>query len=193
MIHAKARKQGLFTEQIGNELVVYDQVKKVAHRLNPTLALVWKNCDGSNSVADIAAILKKELNEVADENLVTVSLSQLDSAHLLEESIKLSAMETRASRREFVRKVGAVGVMSLLLPLLTTMAVPTPAQAATCQGSCGSCGTCAGSCGTCTCCSTCAGTCTGSCTGTCSCSCTCGCTGSGCGCACGCGCGCGSA
>jgi hypothetical protein len=65
-------------------------------------------------------------------------LNQLDSIHLLEEPAKISLMEARASRRDFVHKVGAVGVVSLLLPLVTTMVVPTPAQAATCGGG-GSC------------------------------------------------------
>jgi hypothetical protein len=135
MIKAKARKEGIFTEQVGNELIVYDQGKKRAHRLNQTLAIVWQHCDGTKTVSDIAELLKEELNEMADDNLVIVSLGQLDSAHLLEESIKLTPMVTRASRREFVRKVGAVGIMTVLLPLLTTMAIPTPAQAQTCGSS----------------------------------------------------------
>jgi len=135
MIKAKARKEGLFVEQIGNELVVYDQEKKRAHRLNQTSGLVWRHCDGTKTVSDIAEILKKELNEIADENLVLVSLGQLDSVHLLQEPINLSSMEIRSSRREFVHKVGTVGAITLLLPLLTTMAIPTPAQAQTC-GSC---------------------------------------------------------
>lgn len=132
MIKAKARQEGLFIEQIGNELIVYDQEKKRAHRLNQTSALVWRHCDGTKTVSDIAELLKKELNEMVDENLVIVSLGQLDSASLLQEPIKLTPLVTRASRREFVRKVGAVGIMTVLLPLLTTMTIPTPAQAQTC-------------------------------------------------------------
>jgi len=170
MIQPKARTQGLFTEEIGNEAIVYDQERKIAHRLNPTLALVWKNCDGMKTVADIAAILKQDLNEIADENLVMVSLKDLDSIHLLEEPAKISLMEARASRRDFVQKVGAVGVVSLLLPLVTTMAVPTPAQAATCGGG-GSCGgpcssTCSSSCFCSSACSCSGGSCSSSCAST---------------------------
>jgi len=35
----------------------------------------------------------------------------------------------RVSRREFVRKVGGVGALSLLLPIVTRIAAPTRAQA----------------------------------------------------------------
>lgn len=132
MIKAKARQEGLFTEQVGNELIVYDRKNNRAHRLNQTSALVWQNCNGTKTVSDIAQLLKKELNEMSDENLVIVSLGQLESASLLQEPIQLTSHITRASRREFVRKVGAVGIMTVLLPLLTTMTIPTPAQAQTC-------------------------------------------------------------
>ena len=138
MVKPKAREEGLLTEQIGDELVVFDQQRKRASRLNKTVALVWRECDGTKSVSEIVAHLQKELNEAADENLVLLSLAQLDSAHLMEESVKQSTQDTRTSRREFVRKVGAVGVMSMLLPLITTMVVPTPAQAQ--SGTCAACG-----------------------------------------------------
>jgi Coenzyme PQQ synthesis protein D (PqqD) len=132
MVRPKARKEGIISDEVADEVVVFDRQRKRAHRLNRTLALVWRNCDGTKSVADIVKELQKELNEVADENLVLLSLNQLNAAHLLEESGKVSSQEARSSRRAFVGKVGAVGVLSLLLPLITSMSVPTPAEAATC-------------------------------------------------------------
>ena len=138
MANAKAKHQGILAEQLGDEIVVYDQQRKTAHRLNKTVALVWQNADGTRSISDLVTILKQDLNEAADENLVLLSLDRLDAVHLLEESPKISSKQTRTSRREFVRKVGAVGVLSLLLPLITTMAVPTPAEAQT-GGQCQTC------------------------------------------------------
>jgi hypothetical protein len=152
MIKPNARTTGLLTEQIGDELVIYDQEKKRAHRLNRTSAAVWRKCDGTKTVEDIAKLLQEELNPAADESLVLLTLSQLDTAHLLQESIQLSTQQSRTSRRDFVRKVGAVGIVSILLPLVTTMALPTPAQAQTCTG-CGDCiigcGICVTACGSC--------------------------------------------
>ena len=136
----------------------------------PLVLVVARLNDGLKTVADIAPILKQELNEVADENLVLVSIKQLSSIHLLEESPKITLMEARASRREFVQKVGAVGIVSLLLPLVTTMAVPTPAQAATCDSG-GSCTvSCSSSCGSsCSSTSSCPCSCASSCTSSCGC------------------------
>jgi len=136
----KARKEDILFDQVADELVVFDRQRQRAHRLNRTSALVWQNCDGTKTVAELAKILQKELNEVADENLVLLSLNQLDTAHLLEEPAKISTQEARSSRREFLGKVGSVGVVSLLLPLITSMAVPTPAQAATCDSKSTNCG-----------------------------------------------------
>jgi hypothetical protein len=150
MIKPKARVKNLLTETVGDELVVYDQERKTAHRLNKTAATVWRHCDGINSVTEIVQHLQSELNEAADENLVLLSLDRLQAVHLMEESVKLTSQQTRTSRREFVRKVGTVGILSVLLPLITTLTVPTAAQAQTCSQSAGTTGTiaCSGLCQT---------------------------------------------
>jgi hypothetical protein len=136
-MNPEARQDGLLTEQVADELVVYDQERKLVHRLNPSSALVWRHCDGTRSITDVAALLREELSPVADEDLVWVALDRLGAANLLREPIRRSAADTRLSRRQVVRKVGRVGVLALLLPVVTTLAVPTPAQAQSGEG-CGS-------------------------------------------------------
>lgn len=125
----KARQEGLLVQEVGDELAVYDQERHRAHRLNHSAAVVWRHCDGQRSVDDLTAVLQKEMNPVADHELVLLALDQLNNAHLLETPLARSTEETRLSRRAIVRKVGLVGVLSLLLPVITTIAVPTPAQA----------------------------------------------------------------
>jgi hypothetical protein len=143
MLKPIARQKQLLVEQIGDDVVIFDQERKRAHRLNKTSAIVWRHCDGNRAIEDLTMVLKQELNDAADENLVLLSLSQLEAAHLLEQPVKLTSQQARTSRREFVRKIGAVGVVSLLLPVITTMMVPTPAQAQTCSQCNGECtGTC---------------------------------------------------
>jgi hypothetical protein len=134
----KARQQGLLVQEVGDELAVYDQERHRAHRLNQTATVVWRHCDGMRSVNDLAAVLQKELNPVADHELVLLTLDQLNTAHLLETALARSVEETRLSRRAVVRKVGLVGVLSLLLPAVTTIVVPTPAQAQSSPQNCGS-------------------------------------------------------
>jgi hypothetical protein len=73
------------------------------------------------------------------------TLDRLTAAQLLDEPPPRSAQEARASRREFVSKVGLVGVVSLLLPLVTSVAAPPRALAGggsgSSSGSSGNCNT----------------------------------------------------
>jgi Coenzyme PQQ synthesis protein D (PqqD) len=131
----RARKDGLMVQEVGDELLVYDEERKHAHRLNRTAALVWRACDGTRTVAEIAASLREGLNPVADEDLVWLALDQLDAFHLLEEPIKRPPEQVRISRRRVVRRLGLTGVLSLLLPAIITLALPTPAMADSCTNS----------------------------------------------------------
>ena len=137
MTKPKASKHSMLVEQIGDEVVVLDQQRMQAHRLNRTAALVWRHCDGTKTISDMVSILKDQQIQVADENLVWLSLDQLNAASLLEERIDRPMEQIRTSRRTFVRKVGAVGVLAIVLPAVSSMIVPTPAQAQTCIGATG--------------------------------------------------------
>jgi len=139
-MNPKARQDDLLIEEVADELVVYDRQRSRAHSLNRTAALVWRHCDGQRSIADLAALLRAELDPVADEDLVLVAIDRLEAIHLLEEPFGRTADQARTSRRQVVRKVGRVGVLTLLLPVVTTLVAPTPAQAWGCGSGGGSCG-----------------------------------------------------
>ena len=126
-----ARKEGLLMQQVDGDLTVYDQERSLAHNLNRTASLVFQKADGTRSVADLVALLQEELNPEVDEDLVLLALDQLRRAHLLEEGGDRPAEARRASRRRFVRKVGMIGALSLLLPVVETITAPTPSQAQT--------------------------------------------------------------
>ena len=135
----RAKRDGVLSEQIDDELIVYDQQSNRGHCLNRTAGLVWRHADGDRTIADLAAILRADLDPVADEDLVWHALDRLSAAHLLEEPPRRPVDEMRASRRRFIAKVGLVGVATLLLPVVTSVASPSSAQALVC--SCGSSGT----------------------------------------------------
>ncbi len=69
----QARQDKLLVQEVGDELVVYDQKRHVAHSLNRTAALVWQNCDGQRTVADLAALLGLPLVVVARRSLGTLN------------------------------------------------------------------------------------------------------------------------
>jgi hypothetical protein len=124
-----ARQDQLLVQKIADELVVCDVERNQAHRLNPTAALVWRHCDGQNTIADLAVLLQKEADPQANEDLVWMTLDQLSTRHLLVEPIIRTPEQSRVSRRRAMQKIGTTGVLSLILPVVITLALPTPAQA----------------------------------------------------------------
>jgi Coenzyme PQQ synthesis protein D (PqqD) len=128
-----ARKSGLVVRELPDEIVVYDLDRHRAHCLNRTAAAVFQAADGRHDVAGLAARLAREGGSV-DEDVVRMTLEQLAEAGLLERAV---APPSRAgvSRRDAVRKVG-LGA-AVLLPLVTSILVPTAAEAiATCVSNC---------------------------------------------------------
>lgn len=128
-----ARKDGLLVRELAEEVVAYDVDRHEAHCLNPTAAFVFKNSDGRASVGDIATRLH------ADEPLVWLALERLGEAGLLEQSPAPPPERGGWSRRDVVRRMG-LG-LSVLLPAVTSILVPTPAEAAV---TCVAAGACAG-------------------------------------------------
>lgn len=113
----KARTEGLLSEMIGKECVVYDTTNSRAHALSDEAASVWRCCDGTRSPALIAAELSLEVE------LVQAALVELERCGLLEQA----QPPPQFSRRE----VGVtLGKAALLGPLVYSVVVPAAASAA---------------------------------------------------------------
>ena len=54
-MNPRARRDGLVIRELNGELLVYDLERHRAHCLNPTAALVFKQCDGRTSPARMGA------------------------------------------------------------------------------------------------------------------------------------------
>lgn len=125
-----ARVNGLITEEVDGELLVYDAQTDVACRLNGSAALVWRNSDGKRTVSDLVAVLSEELGDLADEDMVMVALDHLAEHGLIESGYDpREANAARVTRRRFIRRVGVVGAASMAVPVVHSMVVPTPAAA----------------------------------------------------------------
>jgi len=147
----RARVEGILSQEVDGEVVVYDKEHGRAHRLNKTSGIVWRHCDGSHDVSELATALKAEIGDVANEDLVQLTLDQLASANLLDNVEKRSFQDARMSRRAFVKKVGIVGAAALALPTVVSIVAPEPAAAQTCTECCICCECCGECCG-CFCC-----------------------------------------
>src|SRR4029078_1831258 len=92
------RRDNLSSRRIGDELVIYDVARSKAHRLNQTTALIWRHCDGSMSVPELAQLVSREFGIPASEDVVWLALDQLDRAKLLQTSITRSPDQTDTPR-----------------------------------------------------------------------------------------------
>ncbi len=135
----RARLDELVVEELQDETLVYDLKRHKAGCLNRTAALVWRHCDGRTRVADVAALLNKELEIPADEAVVWMALDRLDRAHLLSEPVALPADRARYSRREMLRTLRRAAGISLLLPVIESIVAPLAAAQVSClqQNQCG--------------------------------------------------------
>ena len=122
-------------------MLIYDRSRDKALCLNQTAALVWAQCDGRTSIAQIADRLGREMSSdfetPIDERLVWYAISQLRREHLIEDRVEiprrvLASLNRHLDRRQVMRALGLTAIVAL--PLVTSIIAPTAAQAATCLG-----------------------------------------------------------
>ncbi len=117
----KARIDGVISERIDDELVIYDQRTQKAHCLSPEAAAVWEHCDGSLSAERIAQEL------ALPPEVVARAVAALDEGGLLDGG---PVSDTGYSRREAAFRAARIGGAALAAPLVFTVDVGTAAAAA---------------------------------------------------------------
>lgn len=125
----QARKDQLVIKELPDETLVYDLETDKAHCLNNSAALVWKHCDGTASVSEIAGSLSNETEVVFDENVVWLALDQLEKFKLLEVAPPRPVHLSGISRRQLVRMIG---VGAFALPVIVSITSPFASQSQTC-------------------------------------------------------------
>jgi len=115
-----ARHSGLVVQEMPGEVLVYDMDSNKAHCLNETAALVWRSCDGNNTVEDIVRSFERNAGAKVSEDLVWLAIDQLNSNGLLADTVesKLAGQ----SRREVLKKIGFASVIAL--PVIASLVAP---------------------------------------------------------------------
>jgi hypothetical protein len=119
------RNDSLIVKELPDETLVYDTKLDKAHCLNLTAALVWKNCDGKKSVAELREVLAAKAGNEVPEEMVWLALDQLKSFKLLSDVPARPTQFNDMSRRDLVRRIGFA---ALTLPVIISIAAP-PAHA----------------------------------------------------------------
>ncbi len=102
----RARKENIVVQELRNEILIYDLLKNKALCLNQTSTLIWHECDGTKSVAEIKSILSKKLKTTINEDIVWLALSQFKTDNLLQKSEGFRTPIDGSIRREVIRKLG---------------------------------------------------------------------------------------
>ena len=121
-----ARTNEIVVLEVENETLVYDLRVSEAHCLNETAAFVWKNCDGSNTVTEIADLVKSRFKTPVDGDFVWLALDQLQERKLLADGFVDRSRLT--SRREMIKRVGMATVIAA--PIIASVVAPNAAYAA---------------------------------------------------------------
>ena len=109
-----ARDTNLTVNDVNGALMVHDLEHQRVHRLSRAAAVIWRHCDGSHTVEDLARILRRELQIEADPEVVWLVLNDLEQAHLLRDLL-LRPRTIRGFSRRQALSLGVVGATALLL------------------------------------------------------------------------------
>ena len=121
-----ARQNGLVVQEMPDEVLVYDLDTNKAHCLNGSAAIVWKSCDGNNSVADIVKQFESNGSGKVSEDFVWLAIDQLNENGLLEG--KVAPRFAGQSRRQVLKTIGLASVVAL--PVIASLVAPKNALGA---------------------------------------------------------------
>jgi hypothetical protein len=126
------RTDGLLVEELPDETVIYDTTRHEVHCLNRIATFIWNHCDGRTSEAEMARLLRKDLDVAADRATVGLIVEQLEALHLLAKRSAQPAGVVRRSRRAAAKQLAALGLAGLV------MTIPVPTAMAAGSGMIGS-------------------------------------------------------
>ena len=121
-----ARKSGLVVQEVPDEVLVYDLESNKAHCLNQSAALIWRSCDGNNSVSEIAKLVEAQAGGTVTEDFVWLAIDQLSENNLLEK--QMASTFAGQSRREVIKKIGLASMVAI--PVIASLVAPQSALAA---------------------------------------------------------------
>ncbi len=120
----RARRDGLFEETLGEELLLYDQNSHTAHCLSAIAACVWRHCDGERDVTELAELAG------ASMDLVASALQELRGKDLLDpEPQIMQSSVPGVSRREAIVRVARYGAAAAGASMIVSATAATPAMA----------------------------------------------------------------
>lgn len=136
----KGRESELVVQEVKDEVLIYDLQANKAYVLNPTSAMIWNLCDGSNSVSEISKQISMKMKQPVNNDLIWLALDQFKKDNLLADSADMVIEFNGLSRREAIRKAGVASMVAL--PVILSLVAPTAAMAQSVAALSANCQTC---------------------------------------------------
>lgn len=115
-----ARQKDLVVQEMPDEVLVYDMNTNKAHCLNGSAAVIWKACNGKNSIADIVCHLESTGMGKVTEDFVWLAIDQLTENDLLDGNI--APRFAGRSRRQVIKTIGLASVAAV--PVIASLVAP---------------------------------------------------------------------
>src|SRR5215213_10389544 len=119
----KQRTSDIVVQDYNDEILIYDLRENKAHCLNKTSAEIWRACNGSKSMDELAEMY-------GGREIVWLAVNEMHSRHLVED-VDVSTTYSGMTRREVVRKIGLGSMVAL--PVIASLVAPSSVHA---QASC---------------------------------------------------------
>ncbi len=129
--HPESRCESLLTIDAKNETLIYDLTNNRALCLNETASAIWSQCDGKKDISEIIKTIKEKHKIDSNEELITLTLYELNQNDLLIKTDQLQKISQTFNRREMIKKIGYTTAFAL--PVVTSLMAPlaTHAQSGT--------------------------------------------------------------
>jgi hypothetical protein len=121
-----ARQTGLVVQEMPDEVLVYDMDTNKAHCLNRSAALVWRSCDGTNSIGDIMRQFEATGGGKVTEDFVWLAIDQLNEKGLIANEIV--PRFAGQSRRQVLKTIGLASIVAV--PVIASLVAPQNALGA---------------------------------------------------------------
>lgn len=131
-----ARIDGLVVTESKTEVLVYDTAHHHIHHLNAISAVIWRLCDGTRSLADLARDAKSAARGAVSEMTVRLALGKLEDANLLDGPLAAGMRAVGSSRRTLLKRA-AVAVAVAISANVSISAPNAAAQSGENPCSCG--------------------------------------------------------
>lgn len=123
----QARVKNLLTQNTKDETLIYDLATNQAFCLNSIASAIWSQCDGKKDISKIVENIKKENHIDSNEELILLTLNELNKNNLLVETGELQQMSGSFNRREVIKRIGLSTAFAL--PAITSLIAPMATHA----------------------------------------------------------------